>query len=128
MRRLWRTLLALVLIGLLLTVAAIVGAVAWTGDPLAHAVVTIDGSEVTLAQLQGSVALAALAIGVVLVALFLVVPFAIVLPLLAVGLALALAFIAIAGIVALLLSPLIALGWLIWRLARPARRVPMAAS
>jgi hypothetical protein len=128
MSRLVRTAAAVSIIGLVLCILAVAGLIAWSGDPLAQAVVTVDGNQVTLAQLDGGGALFGLVALVVLIALVFVVPLAVVLPLLVVGLALALAFIAILGTAALLLSPLLLLGWLIWRLARPERRAERAVS
>lgn len=124
MNRYVRIVIALALLGVAIAVLGIAGLIALAGDSLGHAVVSVDGNQVTLASLHGSgVLLAGLAF-VVLIALALVLPFAIVVPLLAVALALAFAFVAIVGTLAFALSPLILLAllvWLIWRIARPAR-------
>jgi hypothetical protein len=56
------------------------------------------------------------------------VPFALVVPLLVVGIGLALGVLAIVATTTLLLSPLLLIGWLIWRLARPARPVRVSAA
>jgi hypothetical protein len=121
MSRFLRTVAAMAAIGLALGVVAVVALVAWGSDPLAQAVLTIDGNQVTLGQVHGSVALAAALTLVVVMVLVLVVPFAVVLPLVATGLALALALVAVAGTAALVLSPLFLIGWGVWRLARSPR-------
>jgi hypothetical protein len=124
MSRYVRIVVALALLGVVIAALGIAGLAALGGDSLAHAVVTVDGHEVTLASLHGSGLLLAGLAFVVLIALALVLPFAIVVPLLAVALALALAFVAIVGTLAFALSPLILLAllvWLIWRIARPVR-------
>lgn len=121
MSRPMRTVLWMALIGLVLAALGIGVVIAWGGEPLAHAVVSIDGREITLGQLHGHVVPIAVAALVAMLVVFLVVPLALLLPLLATGLALAIALAAIAGTVALLLSPLLLLGWLAWRLTRPGR-------
>jgi len=121
MNRYIRVVVALALLGVVIAVLGIVGLAAIGGDSLAHAVVTVNDNEVTLAQLHGGSVLLAF---VVLIALALVLPLALVVPLLAVAVALAFAFVAIVGTLAFALSPLILLAllvWLIWRIARPAR-------
>ena len=123
MSRIVATVVLVAALGLGLSLLAITALIA-SGDPLAHAVVTIDGDSVTLAQLHGSSVLLGLATLVVLFALVLVLPLAVVLPLVATALALVIAFAAVLGSMALALSPLILLGWLIWRLARPERPAP----
>lgn len=125
MSRLVRTMIAFAVIGLAVGVLGVAGLIAWAGDPLAQAVISVDGNQVTLAQLHGSAALFGVVALVVLIVLVFVVPFAVVLPLLAIGLALALALLAIVGAATLVLSPLILLGWLAWRLARPSRTAPV---
>ena len=124
MNRYVRIAVAMALLGVVIAVLGIAGLAAIGGDSLAHAVISVDGNEITLAQLHGSSVLLALLAFVVLIALALVLPFAIVVPLLVVALALVLAFVAIVGSLAFALSPLILLAllvWLIWRIARPAR-------
>jgi hypothetical protein len=128
MSRFVGTLVVVSVIGLVLGLLGVAGLMAWGGGPLAQAVVTIDGNQVTLAQLHGGAALFGAVALLVLIVLVFVVPFAVLLPLLLVGLGLVCAFVALLGTAALLLSPLILLGWLIWRLARPQRRAPEVVS
>jgi len=120
--RWWRA-LALFLLFALLLGAAIALAIAHS-DPhaLGQALIRIDGNEITLAGLDAH-PLAALLAGIVVALVGLViVPLAICVPLVAIAFGLAVALLAIAGTAALLFSPLLLLGWIVWRLARPAPR------
>lgn len=128
MNRLLKLLLVVGIVALVLSAAGTLAIVAWPDGPIGHAVVAVGDHEVVLSDLYGGGALVALAGLVVAVVLVVVVPLAVAVPLLAIGIGLALGFVAVAGTVALLLSPLILLGWLIWRLARPARPAPLATS
>jgi hypothetical protein len=118
-----RFLRALGIAALILLAAALFATAALLafGDPLAHAVVTVDDHSVTLGDLQGNLPLFALVALVVLMVLLFVVPLAVALPLLFAVLVVATVLMAIVGTLALFFSPLILLGWLAWRLARPAR-------
>jgi hypothetical protein len=122
MSRLLMTLFAIAVVGLLLSIVGIAAVVATGGDPLGHAVVSVNDHEVVLAGLQGNLPLLALVVAVVMVV---VVPLAVGIPLVLVAFGLALGVLAIAAATALLLSPLILIGWGLWRLARPAPVTPV---
>jgi hypothetical protein len=103
---------------------------AWTTLPLDRVTVAIDGETHSLADLQGGHAAAFLAAAV---ALLVVAPIA---TGLAIGVGLAFAALGIAtglaaaaAALALAASPLLLLGWLLWRLlrSRPAPAVPAIA-
>jgi hypothetical protein len=117
-------LLGVVLLGLALLIGAIVAA-----GTLHPSVIEINGEPLQWAQLGAGHWLLGVA-GVVVAALvvMLVVPVAVVLPLLVVGLVLVGVVLALAGVAALVCSPLLLLGgfgWLIWKLAsRPNPGVP----
>jgi len=128
MSRLLKTLFALAAIGLLLSVVGIAAIVATGGDPLAHAVISVNDHEVALSGLQGNLPLLVLVGLVVAVVLVVVVPLAVGIPLVLVAFGLALGVLAIAAATALLLSPLILIGWALWRLARPARPARVSAA
>jgi len=120
----WRALALFLLFVVVL--GAILAALIASADPhaLGHAVIRINGEDVPLSGLHVH-PLAAVLAGIVgaLVALV-VVPLAICVPLLAVVFVLACALLAIAGTAAVVLSPLLLLGWIAWRAARPARTAP----
>ena len=124
MNRLLKVLLSVALLGLVLGAIGILAIAAAPGASIGHAVIAIGDHEMVLSGLVGGMAGLAFAAFVVALVLVVVVPVAIAVPLLAVGVGLAVGFLAIAFSVALLLSPLIVVGWLIWRVARPA---PLAA-
>jgi hypothetical protein len=116
----WRA-FALVLLLVILSGAAMAVVLATAGaHPWGDAVIRIDGDRITLAELGMRPAAAFLAGCIVAVVGLVVVPIAVCLPLLAVGGALLVALLAIAGAAVLVFSPLLLLGWLAWRLARPA--------
>jgi hypothetical protein len=127
MNRLLKVLLIVGVVALVLSAAGTLALVAWPGT-IGHAVVAVGDHEVVLSDLYGGGALLALAGLVVAVVLAVVVPLAVAVPLLAVGVGLAFGFVAVAGTVALLMSPLILVGWLVWRLTRPSRSAPLATS
>jgi hypothetical protein len=118
--RWWRALALFLLLVVLL--GAVIATLIATADPhaLSDAVIRIDGTEVALTGLHAH-PLAAMVAGIVgaLVAMV-VVPLVVCVPLLAVVFGLACAVIAVAGTAALVLSPLLLLGWIMWRVARPA--------
>ena len=112
------------LIGVLLS--AILGAVAVAAiSALDPTLIEINGESFDLARLgagHGLVAIGGLLLAGLIV--LLVVPVAVLVPLLIVALVFGGVLLAFAGVVTLVFSPLIllvGLGWLIWRLARPAR-------
>lgn len=102
--------------------------------PLASAHIEINGDEVTLAQMHGGHWLAVAAgLALALLVATVVLPVALLVPLLVIGLVLVVVLGLLAGLMALLFSPLlavVALCWLIWRVARGSRRatVPRGAA
>ncbi len=126
------------LAGLLLSVLLVASAVAIVGaiDPT---VIEINGETMNLAQFgvgHGVVAVAGVLLAglVVLVVLLFVVPFALLVPVLVLGLVGAGMLLALAGVAALLFSPLILVVgavWLVWRMLRgnsAARRARAGAT
>ena len=111
---------ALLLASVLLA-AAIGAAVMLWGAPFDHTSIVVNGEPLALGPWHGGHGLAAVAgLALGLLVMLLVVPLAVVLPLLIVAVVLAVGLSVLAGVAALLFSPLIllALGvWLIWRLA-----------
>jgi hypothetical protein len=112
----------LLLAGLLLSAVLVAAWAAW-GEPMRHAVVAIDETQVDLAQLQGGhwlLAIAGVFVGLLVatVVVLLVVPLAVLLPLLVAGLVCAAGLLVVAAVGGLLLSPLILLVWVVWRLSR----------
>jgi hypothetical protein len=95
MNRLLKTFLALAVIVLLLSVLGIAAIVATGGDPLAHAVISVNDHDVTLSGLQGNLPLLVLVGLVVAVVLVVVVPLAVGIPLVLVAFGLALGMLAI---------------------------------
>ena len=118
--RWWRALaLFVLLLGVLGAALAVVVANADPGA-LGHAVIRVDGERVTLAEVSlHPLAMVIAGMVAALVALV-VVPIAVCVPLLAVAFGLGIGLLAIAGTAALALSPLLLLGWIVWRVARPA--------
>lgn len=105
---------------LTLVVLVVVLALAGTALPLEHASITIDGDNVALTGIGGEHAVllvvalaAAILFGLVIAALALVFVFGVVV------LAIAVAVLAVLASLALALSPLLFIGWLIWRLLWP---------
>ena len=118
MNRFIKTSLWLLLAGAVLSALLIAAVVQWA-PPLDGATLDIDGEQFTLTQLQGGEWL--LALGGVLLAMvvvLLVVPVAVIVPLLCAALGIAVALFAVLGVAALLLSPLLLGVWIVWRLAR----------
>ncbi|MDZ4360084.1 MAG: hypothetical protein U1B84_27335, partial [Variovorax sp.] len=116
--RLIKTSLWLLLAGAVLSALLVAGVLHWAA-PLDGATLHINGEQFTFTQLQGGEWL--LAIGAVLLALvvvLLIVPFALIVPLLCAALGIAVALCVLLGVAALLLSPLLLLAWIVWRLAR----------
>ncbi len=125
MNRIVKTLGWTALAGLLLAAVLVTSVVAMVG-PLHSTLIQINGEPVTFAHLgvsEGVVAVAGMVLALLIV--LLVVPFAVLLPLAIVALVLVgvlvVALGAVAGVAALVFSPLILLAgavWLIWRLVR----------
>jgi hypothetical protein len=111
---------AVVLVLALIATAALLA----FGDPMAHAVVTVDDHSVTLGELRGNPHLFALVALLVLMVLLFVVPLAVALPLLLAVFIVAVVLTAVVGTIALALSPLLLIGWLAWCLSRRSRRIP----
>ena len=133
--KVFRIAVRLMLAGLLLS-AVLVAAWARWGELLPHAVITIDDHQVDLVRLQGGqwllavtgVFAALLVVSVLVLVALVVVPLLMLLPPLAAGLAGALALLVVAGVVVLLLSPLMVPLWAVWRLSRHRKPVPVAAA
>lgn len=108
----------------------LISAALWFGAPFEHAVVHVDDTSFTIGELgPGHWLLAFAGIVLAFVIVMLVVPLAMLLPLAfaAISVLVALAFTAV--VVGAVLSPLLLLGWLIWRLAhRPSPATPPAAT
>ena len=118
MNRFIKTSRWLLLAGAVLGALLIAAVVQWA-PPLDGATLDIDGEQFTLTQLQGGEWL--LALGGVLLAMvvvLLVVPVAVIVPLLCAALGIAVALFVVLGVAALLLSPLLLGVWIVWRLAR----------
>ena len=118
MNRFIKTSLWLLLAGAVMSALLIAAVVQWA-PPLDGATLDIDGEQFTLTQLQGGEWL--LALGGVLLAMvvvLLVVPVAVIVPLLCAALGIAVALFAVLGVAALLLSPLLLGVWIVWRLTR----------
>ena len=124
MNRFIKTSLWLLLAGAVLSALLVAAVMQWAA-PLDGATLHIDGEQFTFTQLQGGEWL--LAIGAVLLALvvvLLVVPFVVIVPLLCAALGIAVALCVLLGVAALLLSPLLLLAWIVWRLARSPSAPP----
>jgi hypothetical protein len=118
------TLFVLTLLALIALLAA-----AWAALPLDQATISVDGETIALAGLGGwhagaAIVAVALAVVVGLVIAALAVLFA--LAMAAFGVAAAL--IAVLASLALVASPFLFIGWLIWMLVRPAPRAGAAAA
>ena len=127
MKRAARNLLLLMLAGAVLVALAIAAALVW-GIPYEHITVVIDGERIELPPLgPGHWLVASAIVLLVLAVLAVVVPLAIAFGLAAPLGLLALALVAAAVLAAVALSPLLLLGWLMWRIARrPGTATPPA--
>jgi hypothetical protein len=108
----------LLLAGVVVSVLLLAAALQW-GELVDGASFVIDGEQLSLTDMHGGHWL--LALGGILLALIvvlLVVPFAVIVPLLCAALGIAVALFAVLGVAALLLSPLLLLVWIVRRLAR----------
>ena len=122
----------LLLVGVALAVLCVVaaGVLAALGSsgagPFGSAHIEINGNEISLAQLHGGHWLGAAAgLALVLLMAMVVLPVALLVPLLAIAGVLVVVLGLIVGLVALLFSPLLVVAglcWLTWRLARGSRR------
>ena len=112
-----RLALAAVIVALLAAVA--LGSLALSAWPLDGASLAIDGDSISLAGLPGwhvTAAIAAVAAAVCIA--LLAAAGAVVLALLAVALGIAVALFATVGSFALVLSPLLVVAWIVWRIVR----------
>jgi hypothetical protein len=120
---------ALVLISVIVSALLIAAAMTW-GTPLDQAVITVDDTRFALGELSaGHWLLAFAGVAIACAVVMLVVPLAVLLPLAfaAVSVTVALAF--AAAVLGIVFSPLILIGWLIWRAARgPATPSPPPAA
>jgi hypothetical protein len=117
---------AMVLIALLVS-ALLVGAAMIFGTPLEHAVVQFDDADFTMGELSaGHWLLAFAGIAVACIVVVVVVPLAILVPLAFSAIAVGASFAIVVAVMAVLCSPLILLGWLLWRLLRKAPPPPTA--
>jgi hypothetical protein len=106
------------LVSLVVAIGLVAAGATWL-LPLDHGVITIDGDTITLGALHGTDWLVALLLVVAAVLIVvLIVPIAVLVPLLAAALGLGVALLAMLGAAALVMSPLLLLVWIIWRLAR----------
>jgi hypothetical protein len=118
MNRFIKACLWLLLAGAVVSALLVTALMQWAA-PLDGATLSIDGEQFTFTRLQGGEWL--LAVGAVLLAMLvvlLVVPFAVIVPLLCAAFGIAVAVCVVLGVAALLLSPLLLLLWLVWRLTR----------
>ncbi|CAN5119366.1 hypothetical protein BH11PSE9_BH11PSE9_07980 [soil metagenome] len=112
-------------IAMLVSIVLVAVGTTWTA-PFHHAVIDIDGDTFTLgewAALHGGDWV--LAVGGVMLALLValfVVPFAVLVPLTIVALCILAAFFTVAGVAMLVMSPMLLVVWIVWRLARGPKR------
>ena len=128
MKRVW-SILGWMSLVLVIVVAAIVAAL-WLALPLVSTTISIDGESFSLANLSGGelalafvaavlASLAALAVGALATALGLA----------AGALGIGIGLLATVAVLALLASPFLVVGWLVWRAARrPPRALPPTAT
>ena len=111
---------AIVLIALLVS-ALLIGAAMIFGTPLDHAVVQIDDAGFTIGDLSaGHWLLAFAGVALACIIVIIVVPLAVLVPLAFAAIAVGVSFAIAAAVTAVVCSPLILLGWLMWRLLRKA--------
>ena len=126
MRWFARGLGAIVLIALLVS-ALLIGAAMIFGTPLEHAVVQFDDADFTMGELSaGHWLLAFAGIAVACIVVVVVVPLAVLIPLAFAAIAVGVSFAIAAAVTAVVCSPLILLGWLLWCLLRKAPPPPSA--
>ena len=127
MKRLW-SILGWMSLVLVIVVAAIVAAL-WLALPLVSTTISIDGESFSLAKLSGGelalafvaavlASLAALAVGALATALGLA----------AGALGIGIGLLVTVAVLALLASPFLVVGWLVWRAARRPRALPPTAT
>jgi hypothetical protein len=125
-----RTLLrALLVAGLVVVAAVVVAAVALSYVPYPNATLTIDGETLSLSGLDGWQAAAVLAAGAMALVGFVIASALGILAGVVVAVLAALLAVAAVAVVALLLaSPLLLVGWLLWRALRRSRSPPSSAA
>jgi hypothetical protein len=127
MKRVW-SILGWMSLVLVIVVAAIVAAL-WLALPLVSTTISIDGESFSLANLSGGelalafvaavlASLAALAVGALATALGLA----------AGALGIGIGLLVTVAVLALLASPFLVVGWLVWRAARRPRALPPTAT
>jgi hypothetical protein len=118
MNRFLKVSAGLLLAGAVLS-ALLVGAALQSGELVDGATFVINGEQLSFTDMHLGHGLLALGgILLALVVVLLVVPFAVIVPLLCAALGIAVVLFAVLGVAALLLSPLLLLVWIVWRLAR----------
>ena len=128
MKRMIRIFSVLATIAFVMSVA-IVGGVLQPGADFDPALIVMDDAAFTHESWGSAHPVAAmLAIFVVLMVALLLLPVVVLVPLLVLALPLAFAALTVAGVAALLLSPLLLVGWVIWRLVRSPRPPAHAAT
>jgi hypothetical protein len=122
MKRLLKATAVLLLCGAVLS-ALLIGAALQSSEWLDGASVVINGDALSMAEMHAGhwlLAMGAVVLSLLLVMLIvlLVVPFAVIVPLLCAALGISVALLMLLGVAAFLLSPLLLLGWIVWRLLR----------
>ena len=104
-------------------------AIVWSALPLDHATITIDDETIALSGVEGWQAVlvvigaaAAVLVGLVVAALAMVFAFG------AAALGIVVAMVAVLASLAIVASPFLFVGWLIWLIVRPAARPQAAAA
>jgi hypothetical protein len=127
MMKSWIRALAIALLVLTLVVAALI-TMAWFSLPLDGITITVHGQTFSLADLQGPQVAGALAIAVAAVVIAIVAALVMVIVGLVFGaLGLAFGLLTAAASLAVVLSPFVLIGWLLWRASRE-RAAPVAAA
>jgi hypothetical protein len=120
MRRWWSGAAAALLLLALVVVAALM--VAWAALPLDGTTITVDGETFSLANLSGGQVAAVFAIGIVAtIAALLLAALAVIVGLAAAVLGIGVGILATAASLTLVASPLLLIGWLLWRAVRRQR-------
>ena len=117
----------LLLAGAVLSALLLAAALQW-GERVDGTSVVINGEQLSASLHAGHWLLALGGLLLALMVVLLVLPFALIVPLLCAALGITVALFAVLGVAALLLSPLLLLVWLVWRLPRgpSAARTPGA--
>jgi hypothetical protein len=116
----WGSVFAVLLLCALVALVTVL-ALVWAALPLEHTTITVDGRTIALSGIEGW--RAALAIAAAVFAVFMALVVAALVVVFAVGVALlgiVVSTLAVLASLALAASPLVLIGWLIWRLVRPA--------